>query len=342
MKARRSGARAPSGGGPGCGARHPDDRPRTIIPAALRTPARLLTTLAVALVATFAFTGVAAADFFTPESGGSPNADEIDTLYKIVFALGTLVFLGVTGVLAYSLFKFRARKGAVPAQIRGNTRLEIGWTVGAALILVVIAIVTFITLDDIRDAPESGPNGLALTKTYAPLNKNASDDQAFPPSGKTLRILVNGQQYVWRYTYPDDNDDNLLDNAFSYETMVVPTDTTVTLAITAQDVVHSWWIPKLGGKFDAVPGHVNYTWFKIPGKLAGTTFRGQCAELCGRNHANMYAHVRAVTPQEYQRFIARKKAEISAANKAAQVQRRQQEQGTGAGAQTTTSANAGQ
>ena len=68
-----------------------------------------------------------------------------------------------------------------------------------------------------------------------------------------------------------------------------PTDTTVTLDINAQDVAHSWWIPKLGGKFDAIPGYTNHTWFKIPGKLAGTTFTGQCAELCGRNHANMIA-----------------------------------------------------
>ena len=76
---------------------------------------------------------------------------------------------------------------------------------------------------------------------------------------------------------------------FSYQEMVVPVDTTVTLDINAQDVAHSWWIPKLGGKFDAIPGYTNHTWFKIPGKLAGQVFTGQCAELCGRNHANMTA-----------------------------------------------------
>ena len=76
-------------------------------------------------------------------------------LYWILFALAVVVFIGVEGALIYSLFKFRARKGAVPAQIRGNTRLEIGWTVGAAVILVVIAVVTFIQLDDIRNAPDS-------------------------------------------------------------------------------------------------------------------------------------------------------------------------------------------
>jgi cytochrome c oxidase subunit 2 len=308
----------------------------------LRTPVRLFSIFALALVATFAFTGVASADFFTPEDGASPNANAIDTLYKIVFAMGVLVFIGVTAALAYSLVKFRARKGAVPAQIRGNTRLEIGWTVGAALILVVISIVTFVLLDDIRNAPESDPDGLALAATSGPAETDTADDRAFPPSGKTLKILVNGQQYVWRYTYPDDTPEDLLDNAFSYETMVVPVDTTITLEITSQDVQHSWWIPKLGGKFDALPGHTNYTWMKIPGEMAGQTFRGQCAELCGRNHANMYAHVRAVTPDEYEAFIERKRREITDANRNAAEQRREQEQSEGPEAQDTdTPADAG-
>ena len=81
--------------------------------------------------------------------------------------------------------------------------------------------------------------------------------------------------------------------------MVVPTDTTVVLEITASDVIHSWWIPKLGGKADGVPGHVNETWFKIPAGKEGI-YRGQCAELCGAGHADMRARVRAVTPDEFE------------------------------------------
>jgi cytochrome c oxidase subunit 2 len=303
--------------------RRADDRPRTIIPAALRTPVRyLLPALLVAALGTLTLSPDAFAGFWAPEDGGSPNADSINRLYWVLFILGTLVFLGVEGALVYSLIKFRARKGAVPAQIRGNTRLEIGWTVGAALILVVIAVVTFTQLDDIRSAPSTDQTaGLQLPAGPAPGETATPDDRAFPKDGRSLRVQVNGQQYIWRYTYPD-RDDNNLNNAFGYETMVVPTDTTITLVITAQDVAHSWWIPKLGGKFDAVPGHTNYTWFKIPGKLAGQTFRGQCAELCGRNHANMIAHVKAVTPDEYTAYIERRKAEIAAANKSAAEQRR--------------------
>src|ERR1700710_719277 len=85
----------------------------------------------------------ASADFLTPQSGGSSNADDIDTLYKIVLAVAVVIFVGVEGALLYSLVKFRARKDAVPAQIRGNTSLEIGWTLRAAGGLVVLAGVTF-------------------------------------------------------------------------------------------------------------------------------------------------------------------------------------------------------
>src|SRR5439155_668103 len=174
------------------------------MPAALTTPrstprrwrAFLLASVA-AMVLVLAFAGTAFAGAITPEHGGSPNADDINSLYKVVLAIALVVF---------------------------------------------------------------------------------------------------------------DGDNNPLNNAYSYQEMVVPVDTTVTLTIRAQDVAHSWWVPKLGGKFDAIPGYTNYTWFKIPGKLAGTVFRGNCAELCGRNHANMTALVKAVTPQQYEAFIAHQKA----------------------------------
>jgi cytochrome c oxidase subunit II len=305
------------------------DRGRTIIPPALRTSARLLLpALLLAVLGTLSLASVASADLLSPFDGGSPNADAIDDLYWLLFALAFVVFLGVEGALVYSLFKFRAKKGAVPSQVRGNTRLEIGWTVGAALILVVIAVVTFAQLDDIRNAPPTGAQGVQLAAAPVPVGAEdeTPDDRAFPADGRTLRIKVNGQQYIWRYTYPD-GDDNDLNDAFDYETLVLPTDTTVTFEITAQDVNHSWWIPALGGKFDAIPGHTNYTWAKIPADKAGETFTGQCAELCGRNHANMIAKVRAVTPQEYEAHVAQRKREVADANREAAEQRREIEGG---------------
>ena len=264
--------------------------------------------------------GSAFADAISPESGGSPNADQIDSLYKLVLAIAIVIFVGVEGALFYSMVKFRARKGAVAAQIRGNTRLEVGWTVGAALILVVLAAFTFVKLGDIRNPPNSGPNGLQLADSGALFASGPT--KKLPPNGKSLNVCVNGQQYIWRYTYANDCANAPLSSVFSYHEMVVPVETTVTLDIEAQDVAHSWWIPKLGGKFDAIPGYTNHTWFKIPAKLAGKVFSGQCAELCGRNHANMTATVRAVTPPEYEKWLAAQKAAIKAADDAAAKQRK--------------------
>jgi cytochrome c oxidase subunit II len=290
--------------------------------APIRRSRALALVLFAAVVAVLASSGVASADLLSPESGGSPNADRIDTLYWLIFAVALVVFIGVEGVLFYSLFKFRARKGVVPAQIRGNTRLEIGWTVGAAVVLVVLGVFTFIKLPGIRNPDVSEANG--YQGGYVQI---ADATRRVPPSGKYLNVCVTGQQYIWRYTYAQNCRNAPLNAPFSYEMMYVPTDTTVTLDIDAQDVAHSWWIPKLGGKFDAVPGYTNSTWFKIPGRLAGQTLRGQCAELCGRNHANMTAQVRALTPDQFEAWLDRQRRAIQQGNQAAQRQRQRVDRG---------------
>jgi cytochrome c oxidase subunit 2 len=290
------------------------------IPAALGRTSLFLTVCAASLLGSLALAGPAAAGLFGPESGGSPNADRIAELYWIIFAIALVVFVLVEGALIYSLFKFRARKGAVAAQIRGNTRLEIGWTVGAAVILVALAVVTFIKLPGIRTPDNSGPNGLELADGT---QLAASPVKELPPNGKALNVCVNGQQYVWRYTYSEDCRRNDFKAPFAYTTMVVPTDTTVTLDITGQDVIHSWWIPELGGKMDATPGYFTHTWFKVPADRAGTTFRGQCAELCGRNHADMVAFVRAVEPAEFEAWLDQQERDVTEANEAAAEQRKE-------------------
>ncbi len=281
-------------------------------------PRRLLTAaIAAGLLAMLVAAPSALADVFTPESGGSPNADDIDTLYKITLYIGLVIFLIVEGTLIWSLVRYRARRGGPEgAQIRGNTPLELGWTVGAALILVVLTVVTFLYLADIENPPPSGPDGLRASQAQF-----ASIDQPEPPrsGGPILRVKVVGQQYIWRFDYGDGND------LFSYEEMVVPVNTTVVLQITATDVIHSWWIPKLGGKADGVPGFVNETWFKIPGRYAGTTFDGQCAELCGANHADMRAKVRALTPDEFETWAEEQRDAIQAAREDLAEQRGERE-----------------
>jgi cytochrome c oxidase subunit 2 len=298
--------------------------------ALARTPAtsrlrRLAAAVLLASVVVLVLAGTAFADAISPESGGSANADEIDSLYKLVLAVAVVIFVGVEGALFYSMWKFRARKGAVPAQIRGNTRLEVGWTVGAALVLVVLATFTFAKLSAIRNPPNSGAKGFQLADGVLVA---AGPTKRLPPNGKSLNVCVNGQQYIWRYTFANDCSNAPLDSVFSYQELVVPIDTTVTLDINGQDVAHSWWIPKLGGKFDAIPGYTNHTWFKIEAKNVNKVFTGQCAELCGRNHANMTARVRAVSPADFERWLDQRRADIKAADAAAARSRKRIEQAT--------------
>jgi cytochrome c oxidase subunit II len=264
--------------------------------------------------------------FFTPQSGGSSNADQIDSLYKITLVIALVIFALVEAALLYALIKFRARKGAVPALIRGNTRLEVGWTVGAAVVLLALAIVTFAKLSSIQNPSNSGPGGDKLASSGGLLY--ASSERKLPPDGKALNIKVIGRQYIWQYVYPGASEPDGLGAPYSYEEMVVPTHTTVTLDIASADVVHSWWVPKLGGKFQAVPGYHNYTWFKIekPG-----LYRGQCAVLCGRGHARMIATVKAVAPAQFDQWLAYQKKELSEANQQAKVERAKLNSQTGAG-----------
>jgi cytochrome c oxidase subunit 2 len=280
----------------------------------------LAAALPIAVLAPLALAPAAFAGIFLPESGGSPNAEGIKTLYILLALLGLVIFIGVEGLIIYSMVKFRARKGATAAQIHGNTQLEIGWTVGAAVILIFITVFTFIKLGDIKNpaASDITAQGQPVASTSSSPPLYASTDQPPPPAGSSrLNITVDGQQYVWRYTYPGS------EQVFSYTDMVVPVGMTVTLDVTADDVAHSWWIPALGGKADAIPGYVNHTWFKIPLDAipAGqkqVVFSGQCAELCGRNHANMYGRVIGMRFADWKAWYAQKGAEIKAAQKAAQ------------------------
>jgi cytochrome c oxidase subunit II len=243
------------------------------------------------------------ANFITPKTGGSPNADQIHSLYLIILYVAAVVFVIVEGALFYSVYRFRAKKVRTAAQIHGNTRLEISWTIAAAVILVVLTVVTFIKLPSILNPPNS--NAAFLESTLS---------QPTPPNGKKLTICVQGRQYIWRYVYGAACADNPFTPhlPYSYQEMVVPAGTVVVLNITAIDVIHSWWVPSLGGKVDAVPGYTTYTWFKAP--HAGALYHGQCAQLCGRQHAFMTAQVRVVSPSAYQAWLTRQQQLIQTAN----------------------------
>jgi cytochrome c oxidase subunit II len=266
--------------------------------------------------------------FFTPQSGGSPNANQIQSLYKIVLYIAVVIFAAVEGGLLYALIRFRKRRGAVPAQIRGNTRLEVGWTVGAALILVALAVITFTKLSSIQNPPNSGPDGLETSALASDGAIYASTNRRLPPNGKALEITVIGRQYIWQYVYPGANEPDGLGAPYSYEEMVVPTNTTVSLNIVSADVVHEWWVPALGPKFQAVPGYHSYSWFKLP---KPGVWKGQCSFLCGRGHARMIATVRAVPPAQFEAWLANQKKQLAEANAAAKVAREKLNKQVGAG-----------
>lgn len=271
--------------------------------------AALIAAACLALLVALLAPAVAGADLLTPEAGPTENAVKTDTLYKIAFYIGIAVIGLVWAALFYSLFRYRARPGraarVVPVQISGNNALELGWTIAASAIVIALTVITYIFLPDIRNPAPSGPASVAEARgQYAAVN------QPLPPGGGGLEIQVSGQQYLWRYQYPN--------GTFSFQEMVVPRDQTVLLKIKANDVVHSWWIPQLGGKKDAVPGYTNETWFKA---TKNGVFRGQCAEFCGGGHHAMTAQVRVVDPEDYEVWVERQKRLIEEGQRLAQRQR---------------------
>ncbi|MEH3054857.1 MAG: cytochrome c oxidase subunit II [Patulibacter minatonensis] len=286
--------------------------PLKTLPAGLR---KAIAASAVTATATLLLADSASASWIAPETGGSPNADAIHSLYMILLVAGLITFFAVEGLLLYTLWKFKASRGHEAKQIHGNTQLEVGLTAGAAGLVIILAIVSFLKLGEIRNPPNSDAAGYPVTDVA----KDPGTNQKLPPNGKALLIKVTAYQYGFRFTYDDGNP--ATQDPYAYRDLVVPTNTTVLLSITSQDVNHAWWIPKLGGKFDAVNGFNNWTWFKIPGDQAGTTFRGQCAELCGRNHANMTASVIAKSPTEFKAWLEDKKTQLTESKDEAAKQR---------------------
>jgi cytochrome c oxidase subunit II len=290
---------------------------------------RLGAVLPVVVVGALVLAPAASAGWFLPESDGSPNADAIRTLYILIAVIGLVIFIGVEGLLIYSLIRFRARKGRVAAQIHGNTQLEIGWTVGAAAILIFLTVFTFLLLDDVKNPAPSQIN--AEGEPVAAGALYAATDQPSPP-GDFLNIRVVGEQYAWSFFYPDVEGQ---ERVYAYNDMYVPVGMTVTLEVQSKDVAHSWWIPELGGKADGVPGYTNKTWFRIPLDAIPegedrVVYEGQCAELCGRNHADMLARVIGLPFDDWEAWRERKAEELATAQEEAAQRREELESEEGA------------
>lgn len=210
----------------------------------------------------------------TPQSTFGTQGDharEVQDLFVPVIWLAVAVFVLVEGLLIYALFRFRAKAGQPrPAQIHGNTKLELVWTIVPVLLLAGIAVPTLSTI-----------------------YKHAQD-----PRPGALEIRVKAHQWWWQFEYPESQ-------IITANEMHIPVGRQVSVLLESEDVIHSFWVPQLAGKQDIIPTHTNRRVFTA---LTPGTYLGQCAEFCGASHANMRFRVMAHTPEDYDAWVAAQKA----------------------------------
>jgi cytochrome c oxidase subunit 2 len=214
----------------------------------------------------------------------SPGTDQIDTLISIGFVAAAIVVIAVNVALFYALRRYRGERGDVPRQVSGGRGIQ--FRVGALLTVfaTVILIAGIVFTDKARETPATGDAGLQVK------NQDA------------LQIEATGQQWIWRYDYPNE--------AFSYYKLVVPVDTAVELDLITTDVIHTWNVPDLAGKRDAVPGKHNRVVFRADEE---GTYTGSAATLSGQSYAAMRTAVEVVSPEEYEAFIEKQSTDIQAA-----------------------------
>lgn len=266
---------------------------------------QLLWFVGLAVIAGLMLPGVVAAQSSEPPSPllpASPNAGLVAGLYWAVFWMAVVVFILVEGLLIYSALRFRRRKDdEQPVQVHGNIRAEIAWTIGPALIAIAIFGLSLQVM--LVDRPPDANGVSAVSVASVCFNSDVSPEEvAAFLAVSTLKVEVTGRQWWWQFRYPDYDFSTATD-------MYVPVGEVVTLEITSQDVVHSWWIPQLGGKQDAYPGATTYTWFQV---TAPGVYEGHCTELCGDSHAYMPMRVIALPPAEFEQWAQRQVAGLPA------------------------------
>lgn len=206
----------------------------------------------------------------------SPNGQGIYTLYELISIPAIIVFIGVEAALLWVVIRYRRSRqpaGYVPPQIHGHHGLEIAWTAAPLIIVLVIAVYSFVELQ----------------KDFQPI------------SNQDMTVVVSGHQFGWEYTYENGiviHQEGTL--AGDVTPFVVPTHTLVKLQFQGTDVIHSWWVPAISGKTDAVPGYDNFSWLKID--QVGT-WHGECAELCGAGHSTMQIIVQSMDKSDYDVWV---------------------------------------
>jgi cytochrome c oxidase subunit 2 len=215
----------------------------------------------------------------------SPATDQIDTLLWIGFIAAAIVVIAINVALFYAIRKYRTERGTEPRQISGGRVIQfrVGAVLTAFAAIVFIAGVVF--TDKARETPTTGDSGLAAAK-----------------EGEPLTIKATGQQWLWRYDYPN--------GAFSYYKLVVPADTAVNLELLSTDVVHTWNVPDLAGKRDAVPGKTSRIAFSSNDE---GEYSGRSATLSGQAYAAMGTEVEVVSADEYEVYVEQLKKDIESA-----------------------------
>jgi cytochrome c oxidase subunit II len=215
----------------------------------------------------------------------SPATDQIDTLLWIGFIAAAVVVIAINVALFYAIRKYRSERGTEPRQVSGGRKIQfrVGAVLTAFAAIVFIAGVVF--TDKARETPTTGESGLAADK-----------------EGESLTIKATGQQWLWRYDYPN--------GAFSYYKLVVPADTAVDLELLSTDVVHTWNVPDLAGKRDAVPGKTSHVVFASNDE---GNYTGRSATLSGQAYAAMGTEVEVVPADDYEAYIEQLKTDIESA-----------------------------
>jgi cytochrome c oxidase subunit 2 len=203
-----------------------------------------------------------------PVAPASPGETGVRSIYWLITGFTGFIFLIVEVALVLFIVRYRSRgrsREVEGPQVIGHTNLELAWTAGPVLILAVIAAFVFYKVGGIRNASATGP-------------------------AQTIRI--EGHQFYWEFVYPN--------GAISINTLRLPLDRKTEFEVVSADVAHSWYVPAMGGKLDAIPGQTNRLAWR-PFKLG--TFRGQCAEFCGIQHAQMITYVKVMQPEAYDHWI---------------------------------------
>jgi cytochrome c oxidase subunit 2 len=235
--------------------------------------------VSVALVLTG--TALAGNGGLAPVSPASPDAKNIRDIYWLILGITGGIFLLVIVTLLLFVIRYRSKgrpREVEGSQVRGHTKLELAWTAGPVILLAIIAGFVFWKVSDIG------------ASSSLPASEQANDE-----------ITIVGHQYYWDFIYPN--------GAVSVDRLRLPFDRKVQLTIRSADVAHSWWIPALGGKMDAIPGKTNHLTLR-PTKLG--TFPGQCAEFCGLLHAAMLANAEVIPADRYDAWVsARANAQLA-------------------------------